>query len=222
MKLYPGILTASLNEFEQQLAIAREHEEVERVQIDVIDGYFADNLTLTPLDLVQVDFGELELDFHLMTEEPLDFVNELVAIKKYLPIRAVIAQIERMSYQDEYFQLVKQHDWVAGVSLDLFTPLDSIDLASWPELELVQLMTIEAGFQGQEFQKKALEKIEPLRDRAKQVLEVILDGGIKQDQLSLALEYGADGVVVGSGLWQAKNPEEAIDHYLAIMQEEKN
>ncbi len=219
MKLYPGILTASLDEFNQQLAIAREHEEIEQVQIDVIDGYFADNLTLTPLDLIQADYGDLQLDFHLMTEEPLDFVNELVAVKNYLPIRAVVAQIERMSFQNEYFQLVKQHDWLAGISLDLFTPLDSIDKSSWPELELVQLMTIEAGFQNQQFQKKALSKIEPLRDRAKQVLEIILDGGIKKAEAELALEMGVDGIVVGSGLWQAADLAEAIDQYLKIIRQ---
>lgn len=220
MKLFPGILTNSIDEFNQQLAIARQHKEIKQVQIDVVDGYFADNLTLTPLDLIQADYGDLQLDFHLMTEEPLDFVNELVAVKNYLPIRAVIAQIERMSFQAEYFQLVKQHDWVPGISLDLYTPLDSIDESSWPELELVQLMTIKAGFQKQEFQKKALAKIEPLRDRAKQVLEITLDGGIKKAEAELAVEVGADGIVVGSGLWQAPDPVEAINQYLAVINQD--
>lgn len=217
MNLYPSILTASIEDFSEQLAVAREHEEIEVVQIDVIDGYFADNLTLTALDLTQQDFGELEIDFHFMTEEPLDYVNELVAVKKYLPIRSVIAQVERMSSQEEYFKLVKQHDWRAGLSLDLFTPIDAIDSSSWSELEIVQLMTIEAGFQGQDFKEQALKKIEPLRDQTKQILEIILDGGIKTREAKLIKETGADGLVVGSGLWQAPEPVEAIDHYLDLI-----
>lgn len=219
MKLYPSLLTSSLAEFEKQLAVARANDELEVVQIDVIDGYFADNLTLTPLDLTQQDFGELKIDFHLMTEEPLDFVNELIAVKKYLPVRAVIAQLERMSSQAEYLKQVKSHDWLAGLSLDLFTPLDSIDLKAWPELDIVQLMTIEAGFQGQKFQDRALDKIEPLRQRARQILEIILDGGVKKKEVKLAQELGVDGVAVGSGLWQVQDPVAAMTEYLAVMKE---
>lgn len=216
MKLYPSLLTSSLNEFKEQLDLVRKHDETEAIQVDVIDGYFADNLTLTPADLTQQNFGELEIDFHLMTEEPMDFLNELIAVKKYLPVRSVIAQIERMSSQAEYLKQVKSHDWLAGLSLDLFTPLDSIETEAWPELDLVQVMTIEAGFQGQEFQDKALEKIEPLRQRAKQVLEIILDGGLKKEQVKLARELGVDGVAIGSGLWSSHDPATALDQYLAL------
>ena len=99
MKLHPSLLTDSVDQYQQQLELILSSQLIEVAQVDVIDGHFADNITLTPADLVNFDYGQLQLDFHLMTEEPMDYVYELIEHQDLLPVRAVIAQVERMSSQ---------------------------------------------------------------------------------------------------------------------------
>ena len=123
MKIYPSILTHDLEVAQEQLALSQELSGVDTVQFDVIDGYYVDNLTLAPTALAELEYGELKVDLHLMVNEPLDFVYEARDMAKQLPVRAIIAQIERMSDQMSYVEEVRRNNWQVGLSLDLYTPL---------------------------------------------------------------------------------------------------
>ena len=101
MKIIPAILTGSASTAERQLSEVATDGRLELVQLDVIDGWFADNLTLTPVDYSQISFASLEAEFHLMTEEPLDYVFELLEYQHQIPVRSVIGQVERMSHQTD-------------------------------------------------------------------------------------------------------------------------
>lgn len=217
MNLYPSILTSSTDEYQQQLSLVLDSGVVGVVQVDIVDGDFAENLTITPLDLVGIDHGGLELDFHLMTEEPMDYVRELVSIKEDLPIRAVISQVERMSFPKNYLEEVKSQGWKVGLSLDLYTHTSAIDKDIWNELDIIQLMTIEAGFQGQQFNQSALKKIAEIKKLAKKDLEIIIDGGVKINHASILEKNQVNGVTVGSGLWQADDPIVALQQYSQLM-----
>ncbi len=206
MTIYPSILTGSLQEAQEQLDLAKSLDGVETVQLDILDGLFADNVTLTPSDFAQLDFGELHCDLHLMTEEPMDFVFEAIEHKKRLPIRSIIGQVERMSYQLDFMETVMKHTWKAGLSLNIFTPIEAVDESSWYDLNVVQLLAIEAGFQGQEFRPVVLEKVENvlrLRQEIRSDFEIIIDGGIGVSELEKLLKFEVEGVAVGSELWQA-------------------
>lgn len=216
MNLYPAILTDSKEELQRQLSLAQNWPMVTTVQIDIIDGLFADNLTLTPLDLVEVDWGRLKVDFHLMTEEPDDYLLELAALKTQLPVRAVIGQIEKMSRQLEFVREVHRLGWLAGLSLDLATADDEIKATAWAELEIVQLMAVPAGHQGQELDPQIFSKLTQLTtyldqsaDRAAKV-EIIVDGGVKLANAGRLLAAGADGLALGSCLWTAADPEKIL------------
>jgi ribulose-phosphate 3-epimerase len=215
MNLYPAILTDAKAEAQKEIIWIAAYDKIRTVQVDVIDGLFADNITITPSDLVDVDLGELSVDLHLMTEEPLDYVYETVAQKEQHQIRSIIAQVERMSDQASYIETVRKQDWLVGLSLDLYTPFDSIEEESWSQLDVVQLMGIEAGFQGQDFNKIVLEKIKNLvvlRDKIGRKFEIIIDGGVKPSLIEQIEAAGADGVVVGSGLWESDNLDETVEN----------
>lgn len=206
MHVYPAILSQHLSEVEAQLELCIQTPAVETVQLDIIDGVFADNLTVFPADLIGLDFGSLQLDFHLMAQDPVDIVRELAEIGSELPIRAVLAQVERMGSQLEYVSLVKRNNWKIGLSLDIFTPLTAVDPEIWQELDCIQLMAIESGTQGQKLKPYIFDKLHTLselREKEDLVFEVIVDGGVKLDAVTALADHGADAVVVGSGLWQS-------------------
>ena len=211
MKFYPSILSDSIEEVEYQLQVAQSLKSVETVQIDIVDGLFADNLTITPTDLLSSEFGKLKLDFHLMVDEPMDFVHEIIDALDQLPVRAVIAQIEHLSYPDELIKELKTHQLEIGLSLDLHTPIDEIKTEIYQELGLVQLMAVEAGFQGQVLQDSIYLKIKQLKQfLSEQNLkpEIIVDGGIKANNLVKLKKSGINALVVGSLLWSADNPQD--------------
>lgn len=214
MNIYPAILTDELGVAQKQLVLCEESGLVQTVQIDIIDGYFADNITITPGSLFDLHLGELELDFHLMTQEPIDYVYELADYKEELPVRAVIAQVEQMSNQELFVEEVRRNNWNAGLSLNIHTPLSAIETQIWDRIQIVQLMSITAGAQGQKFNELVFEKITQLREMMtlKDLkLEIIVDGGVDPTVLSRLQEYGVSGVGVGSYLWKAENFSEAYE-----------
>jgi len=210
-RVVPAILSGNVVEVQKQLDEVKQFAGCHLVQIDVIDGWFADNVTITPTDFLELDFGQLQIDLHLMTEEPMDFVFEALEFKDRLPIVSITAQIEHMTSQTAFVEQVKSVGWQVGLSLDLFTPADSIDAEVWSKIDLIQVMGIEAGFQGQEFANLALEKILEIRQILKKAelgMLIMVDGGVKLSVLSSVIKAGVDRVMVGSALWQASDPVE--------------
>src|SRR3990167_4963095 len=151
MKLYPTILTESTFTAQTQLDQLQAIEQLDVVHWDVINGIFAEAFTLTPADLPDLNFGRLQCDLHLITEEPQDYVHEAIVHRSALPIRAIIGQVERMSSQLHFLKLIKNQGWLGGLSLDLFTPVDTIGVDSWSMMDFVQLMAVENGAQGRSF-----------------------------------------------------------------------
>jgi len=215
VKIYPALLSDSRSELQRQLDLIGQQcssELVSLVQVDVIDGKFADNVTLTPSDLPDLNWGDLQLDIHLMVEEPLDYVYELIDVKNQLPIRGVIAQVERMTNRDLFLEEVEKNGWLPGLSLDLFTPVDELETQVPHYLKIIQIMAIEAGFQGETFKPVALEKIKTLKPLANQLgLELIVDGGVNQASIGQIAAAGANAVAVGSALWQSASISDTIE-----------
>lgn len=217
MQLYPAILTDVMNTFVSQVEAIKGMEKVPTIHVDVLDGQFADNTTLSPLDLTVLDFENLNIDFHVMTEEPMDIVFECEAVREYLPIRQIIGQVERMSNQADFLHEVKRNGWKAGLALDIFTPLEEIDSESWKEIETLLLMGIEAGQQEQMFNPTVLDKIkEARRNHPSASFKVLVDGGIKLNNVTRVLSAGADDVAVGSALWTNKAPFQVIEEFLKV------
>lgn len=213
MYLLPAILTGSTETAQQQLKELQDDVQVDTVHFDIIDGYFVDNITITPADIAELDLGKFECDLHFMVEEPLDFVYELVEFKDRIPVRAVIAQIEKMTYQKDYLLEVRNHGFKAGLSLDLHTPLEAVDDTSWPLMECVQLMAVEAGYQGQPMNPSIFFKLQELRQLLKERglhPEIIVDGGVQFENIAKLRDADVESVVIGSGLWEKADEDKAI------------
>ena len=210
--IYPSILTDSPSLVQKQLNLVLGL--VQGVQIDIIDGEFADNTTVTPVDLQTLTFGSLSVDIHLMTVDPINDVSECESIPN---MRAVIGQVERMSSQSSFIEHVKSYNWKVGLSLDLYTPISAIDNRLFSMLDIVQIMSIHAGSQGQEFKLAAIEKIKELRTlirKASLHTELIVDGGLNPQTLRYCKDAGAGSFSVGSYLWSSCSVAESLKQLL--------
>ncbi len=218
MNIIPAILTDSFLTLQNQVESIKPSDETSVVHIDIIDGLFADNITVTPLDLTVADFDQFKIDFHLMTEEPMDFVFECAGLREYLPIRQIIGQVERMTHQMDFIEEVRRNNWEPALALDLFTPLESIDEDVWQQLHSILIMAVEAGAQEQTFNRVALEKVKEIRRVYPNIeqMNIMVDGGVKTLNAKEILKSGANELVVGSAIWESADPVAKIEEFLEL------
>jgi ribulose-phosphate 3-epimerase len=207
--IYPTILTDSPEIAQKQLDLVA--GKVEVVQLDYIDGSFADEVTLSPAEAAELNFRGARVDLHIQTNDPIEELNEVLQLAPVL--RTVVAQVERMPSQRAFVEAIKINTWKVGLSLDLFTPVLAIDDDIWPMLDMVQIMGIYAGSQQQPFQLPALKKIAETREQLRTrglTAELVVDGGINLQTAAECKAAGADSFAVGSFLWSADNPTDAL------------
>lgn len=197
MDIVPAILTDNPSLVKQMINDCE--EVVERVQVDIIDSVFADNKTVDPSAASYVETN-LMLDFHLMVKEPLSWVQKCVLAGA----DRVIGHIEMMSDQMEFLHTLHEASVRAGLGVDLETPLSAIKEEAFLECDVILVMSVKAGFGGQEFDKKVIEKIKELDQMRKEMgcgYRIIVDGGVNEENIQLLLEAKADEICMGRRLW---------------------
>ena len=185
---------------------ARLGEEVQRIEqagadllhIDVMDGHFVPNITIGP-DVVRAldKVTDLPLEAHLMISNPQRFIQPFSqAGADYITIHIETCKKNASKLISQIKGLGKK----AGISLNPDTPLAEIE-DCLDVVDLVLIMSVEAGFGGQVFNPVALDRLRQVRDMV--VPEVLLevDGGVNEDTIADCAEAGAHLFVVGSALF---------------------
>ena len=91
----------------------------------------------------------------------------------------------------------------SGVSINPATPVASIEHVL-ECADLVLVMTVEPGFGGQRFIPSMLDKVRRVKqlvDERHLVVDIQVDGGIKEDTIGPAAQAGANVFVSGSGVF---------------------
>ena len=209
VKIIPAILTKDVNELRD--LISQAEGKVERVQIDIIDAKFADNKTIDPSALEGIETN-LKLDFHLMVKEPVNWVERCARAGA----ERIIGQIEEMADQIEFVGKVQETGAHIGLAIDLETKVEELDPVILTNLDVVLVMSVKAGFGGQKFDDKALDKIKELdeiRARDDTPYKILDDGGITLESVEDVRCEGVDEVVVGRRLFKG-DVKENIDKFI--------
>lgn len=212
-QIVPIIMTDSVGEVEQKVAQLKQWQ-VKRVVLDILDGVFADNITVGVDDLREIDFGDILLELQLMVEEPVDYLGEIHNLQAKQ--KRVYGHIERMGNLDEFIDLGRELGIQVGWALDLYTPLDDLQPQHLLKADGILLMSVKAGFSGQVFNSLVLDKIKALRAMGfAQDIEV--DGGVNDTTIPLCLDSGANLMAVNSAIWQFHNPEQVYYRLKAMV-----
>ncbi|HEV2352393.1 MAG TPA: ribulose-phosphate 3-epimerase [Terriglobia bacterium] len=199
----PSILSADFTRLGEAVQSV-EAAGVDRIQIDIMDGRFVPNITFGTLAVSSLrPLTRLTLEIHLMVEPPEDFIEDFARAGA----DTIIVHQESTPHLHRVIQHIHALGKKAGVALNPSTPAAAISevLAS---LQLVLVMTVNPGFGGQAFIPETLNKIRQVRKFIEQLglnCDVEVDGGINTQTAALVAEAGANVLVAGSAVFDAKD-----------------
>lgn len=173
------------------------------LHLDVMDNHFVPNLTFGPpvIAALRKVNRRIYFDAHLMVDDPLSLVDDLVRGGVQ---NVTIHQEACEESLADALRAVRAAGVHTGVSIKPNTPVSAVE----PILHLVDLvlvMTVEPGFGGQALIPSCLSKVRALRqlrDKGKLRFVIQADGGINKDTAHLAAASGAEILVAGSAAFQ--------------------
>lgn len=188
------------------------------LHVDVMDNHFVPNLTIgLPVVASLRRATTLPLDCHLMITEPERWA-----------VGYAEAGAEQVSFHAEacadLVALAKDLRAAGarpGLAIDRDTPVEPY-LELLPHFDLLLVMTIKAGFGGQEMMPALLAKVRTARRHVRSghlQLRIEVDGGIGADTIAAAAEAGADAFVAGTAVYGAADPAEAVRRLRALAEQ---
>ena len=162
-----------------------------------------DNKTVSIESFEKVAIG-MAVEVHLMVDNPIAYVGRCDRVG----VERVYGHIEQMEDMGEFVDQVTDLGIQAGLALDLDTPVADIE-KMLPYLDGVLLMSVKAGYSGQEFSEEVLSKIEELREQEFKG-DICIDGGMNEETIAICAGKGANHFGVTSQIWKAKNIKERL------------
>lgn len=202
IKVAPSILTADFGHLAQQLREA-ESGGADYMHLDVMDGRFVPNISFGPL-LVQAvrQSTSLPLDVHLMIVEPDQYIPEFAKAGASI----LTVHLEACVHLHRTLQLIRDVGCRAGVAINPATPVDSL-YEVLPLLDMVLVMSVNPGFGGQQFIAQSLDKLQRMRrliDKRNPACDLEVDGGVGAHNIADVVANGANVIVAGSAVYNAK------------------
>lgn len=210
IKLSPSILAADPLRLGQAARMAQDAG-CDELHFDVMDGHFVPNLTFGPhiLKAMKQEFPQIVYDVHLMLDNPAEFVDPFIdAGADILTVHAEADGFVRA------LDRIRERGVQTGASVRPATPVERLrDALS--RLDRVLLMTVEPGFGGQKLIPEVLDKAAQLRALGF-AGEIEADGGITESNAALLKEAGIGVLVMGTGFFRAKDPDEVVRRVHAL------
>lgn len=158
-KFSPSLMTMDLDKFKEQISFLDNH--VDSYHIDIMDGHYVPNITLSPWFVEQVKkISKAPISTHLMVTNPAQWVDQLIDLKsEWICVHAEV--MNGVAYR--LIHKVQDAGLKFGVVLNPETKLEAI----FPYIELVDkvtIMTVDPGFAGEKFIDRTLDKIVTLRE----------------------------------------------------------
>lgn len=187
------------------------------LHVDIMDNIFVPNRTIDLPQVAQLHAGlSVPFDCHLMIVNPDEVAPAYAELGAYNVTFHAEATPDPVGLAKD----IRAAGARAGLAIDRDTPVEAY-LEILPHLDLLLIMTIKAGFGGQEFLPEMLAKVRAARrhvDAGGLELRIEVDGGIADDTIAQAAEAGADTFVAGTAVFGAADPVAAVQRLRSLAQ----
>lgn len=173
--------------------------------LDVTDGIFSKHLTWhEPRDLLNLE-TKLNLEVHLMTEEPEKIITDWFV----KPIKRLIVHLEAVKAPEFIIQKCRDVGVEIGLAINPETFWGKLE--SWfGKVDIYQVLAVHPGPSGQKIQEGIYDKIVHIRKACSECI-IEIDGGINPETAREALRVGANLLVSGSYIFESDNIAKALD-----------
>ena len=218
VEIIPAILPRDFTELETKIGLVSGFTKT--VQIDICDGQFVPNDATWPYRKHDDTFDKmLDQEDGLPNWENLDYEFDLMVnkpegkVEQWISVGATRVIVHADAKGDIAAALEKLHGTVeSGLAINVVSSLDDLDKYR-NLINFVQCMGIDhVGFQGQAFDEKVVDKIKRIRSKYPDMI-ISVDGGVSLDNASKLIAAGANRLVIGSAIFDAENPIDAIQKF---------
>jgi ribulose-phosphate 3-epimerase len=197
----PAILAADPQQYREQ--IERVAGFAHRIQIDLTDGVFAKNKTVTPEE-AWWPVG-INPDFHLMYQRPDAAIHTILEHQPHM----IIVHSEADGSFEFFASLCHRKGVKIGVALLQQTSVESV-LSALDKIDHILIFSGSLGSYGGHANLDLLSKIDVIK-HYKPNLEIGWDGGINDQNISTLASAGIDVFNVGGFIQSSPDPEHAYN-----------
>jgi ribulose-phosphate 3-epimerase len=197
----PTITAYDTHQYRQQMQQVEKFSS--RIHIDLMDGKFA------PMKSPNMDRiwwpKQLKADLHLMYEEPMLYIDQLINLKPNMVIVHNEAKVHHMHFSAK----LHRNNIKTGLAILSETPIE------WAHqimhsFDQVLIFSGKLGHHGGKADLTLLKKVKYLHEHHPEV-EIAWDGGINDDNAALLVRAGVTVLNTGGFIQKSKNPSRAYD-----------
>lgn len=201
----PSLLLCDFGNLEREVR-SLEAAGVRALHLDVMDGNFVPNLTYgMPIVEACRRLTDLPIDVHLMISQPQNYLRQFYDAGADV----ITFHVEAVADPRSVLQEIRDLGAGAGLALNPATPVSRVE----PVLDLCDLvlvMSVPAGFGGQQFDEVAVSKLGTIRQMAPEDVLLEVDGGINGKTIAACAQAGAQLFVVGSAIFHSSDYAAAV------------
>lgn len=195
VQIIPAVLATTEEQYQSDINKLNSSQSLSGgfVHIDFADNKFVQNTTIKP-DIIQKYPDDFRKEAHLMVVHPKDWIDQL----KDAGFERIIFHLESDDDILLVIENIKSKGLEAGLAINKETALEKLE-PFVDKIDLVLVMSIVPGFQGQPFIPQTLDKVRQIKSNNWPV-KVGVDGAVRDSNIKEIVESGVDFVTVGSYL----------------------
>ena len=208
IKVAPSILSADFGKMAEAVQNI-EKWGADWVHCDVMDGVYVPNITFgMPMVKALRKYTDMFLDVHLMITRPKKYVGQFCDAGADL----VTFHPEASEDVEGALNEIKSKGVKCGLVVNADQPF-SVAEPYLDRIDLLLIMTVQAGFGGQSFKEDCLEKVRrgaEIKREKGYSYEIEIDGGVSPANIERCKDAGGTVVVAGSAVFKAEDPAAAV------------
>ena len=214
MKVIPAINEPTFEKVKEKIFATRDMLGALRVHIDVTDGKFTPHQTWNNVkEIIDLRFITNNFDFnlgvHLMVNNPDEIIDDWLKAGMH----AMVVHFETAKDLKLIMDKCQKAKTEFVLAINPSTGIEA--LGDLNRFKNIQLLAVEPGSSGQEFNQINIQKIKQLREKGFSG-KIIIDGGINLDVARQVKAAGADAIISASYIWNNISPKKAFEELKAV------